>query len=162
MAKKTMIIENANIFWLNFSGAERQFNPAGRRNFCIDLDPELAQQLIEEGWNVKIREPKEEGQETKYHIQAEVRFNEDPRFDPEVYIITGDSMRRIGESEIHILDDAEILNVDLEINPHDWGTPKTGRPAIKAYIKKLYVTIQPNIFDVKYADYQNPVDGLPF
>ena len=61
MAKKSMIIENANIFWLNFSGAERQYNPPGRRNFCVDLDEELAQQLMSEGWNVHVREPREEG-----------------------------------------------------------------------------------------------------
>lgn len=162
MAKKTMIIENANIFWLNFSGAERQYNPAGRRNFCVDLDEELANQLIAEGWNVHVRPPREEGQDTKYHIQVELRFNHDmPVYDPEVYLIAGQNMKRLSEEEVHILDDAEILNVDLEINPHDWGSAKGGDPAIKAYVKKLYVTIQPNLFDLKYANLQNP-DDLTF
>lgn len=162
MAKKTMIIENANIFWLNFSGAERKYNPAGRRNFCVDIDEELARQLIAEGWNIKIREPIEEGQDTKYHFQCELRFNkENPAYDPEVYLIADQKMTRLYESDVHILDDAEILNVDLEINPHDWGTAKGEAPAIKAYVKKMYVTIQPNIFDIKYAGFQTP-DELPF
>lgn len=161
MAKNTMLIENANIFWLNFAGQERQYNPAGRRNFCVDIDEELAQQLISEGWNVKVREPRDEGEVTKYHIQVELRYNpSNPIYDPEVFLkVEGESgARKLREDELYILDDAEITNVDLEINPHDWGSPKNGVPAIKAYVKRMGITIQPNLFDIKYAT--NP--EMPF
>ena len=160
--KKTLIIENATIFWLNFAGQERQFNPPGRRTFCVEIDEDLANQLQEDGWNVKVRPPREEGDEARYHLQVELKFTDNPIYDPDVEVIANGVMRKLTESDVHILDEAEIINVDLEINPHDWGTKRNGERAIKAYVKRLYVTIQPNLFDIKYGNYINPADDVPF
>ena len=38
---ENIIVENAKIAFKNFSGKEGQFNPEGKRNFCLILDPEL-------------------------------------------------------------------------------------------------------------------------
>ncbi|NMC58666.1 MAG: hypothetical protein GYA51_04660, partial [Candidatus Methanofastidiosa archaeon] len=42
---KNIIVENARIAFRNFSGKEGKYNPAGRRNFCVFLDPKTAEEL---------------------------------------------------------------------------------------------------------------------
>ena len=48
-----IVLEGAIIKFKNFTGEQRQYNPAGQRNFVLLLPDELAQQLAVEGWNVK-------------------------------------------------------------------------------------------------------------
>lgn len=50
-------IENAHVMFRNFSGEESKFNAAGKRNFCVQLDSKLADDLEKDGWVVKRREP---------------------------------------------------------------------------------------------------------
>ena len=49
-----VVIENAKIWARNFKGEEHlPYNPKGRRNFCLSLEPDLAKEMEDEGWNVK-------------------------------------------------------------------------------------------------------------
>ena len=60
--KPNVTIEGARLIFRNFSGREVPgYNRAGDRNFCVVLDPETADMLEADGWNVKRKEPREEG-----------------------------------------------------------------------------------------------------
>lgn len=154
MAKKNtpIVIENANIRFRNFSGLEKQFNPAGNRNFVIFLEKDIADRLYEDGWNIKQLAPQDEADEPQPYIQVSVSYGQRP---PKVVLITSAGKRNIGEDLVDMLDYAEIDKVDLTLNPYHWEV--NGKSGVKAYLKSIYVTLDEDELDRKYN--QIPDEG---
>ena len=151
----TLCIEDAEIFWKNFSGREQQYNEKGNRNFCVFIDDEeTAQKLINDGWNIKIKQPYDETEDSRYYVQ--VKLNYDSAQPPVVVLKKGKNMIHLDEDTVGRLDTADIIYVDLEINPYDYGSKRGGAPAYSAYVKELYVTIAVSRFAAKYAEQEAP------
>lgn len=130
-------IDDARIIHRNFSGAGSKFNREGDRNFSLVIeDQDLANKLIEEGWNIKIKEPKDEGDIPFMYLPVKVKFNDRG---PSVYLKSGpENCVRLTEDTIDCLDDIDILGVDLDIRPYDWEV--NGKSGRTAYLQSIYVT----------------------
>lgn len=135
-------INNARIIYRNFSGAPSKFNREGDRNFALIIDEEwIAETLIAEGWNVRIKDPREEGDSPFMYMNVKVKFNDRG---PNVYLKSGDNMVKLDEESIGCLDNVDILNIDLDIRPYDWEV--NGKEGRTAYLQSICVTQQVDRF----------------
>lgn len=157
----TLLIEDAQLRFLNFAGAETQYNRGGDRNFCVLIDPALADTLAADGWNVKMLKAREEGDVPTPYLEVSVSYKNKP---PNVAMITSRGRTQLSESMVEMLDYADIKLVDLIINPYAWDV--NGKQGIKAYLKTMFVTINEDALDLKYntvpdttpADGPSPID----
>ena len=59
--KDILEIEDARIIYRNFEGVASKFNREGDRNFAVIVpNDEIKDILVEAGWNVKIKPPRDE------------------------------------------------------------------------------------------------------
>ena len=129
-------IDDARIIYRNFSGLGSKFNREGDRNFAVIIsNQEIADALIAEGWNVKIRPPREEGDEPFMYLPVKVKFNDRG---PIIYLKTGKAMNKLDEESIGCLDHVDILSVDMDIRPYDWEV--NGKVGRSAYLQSICVT----------------------
>lgn len=162
MAKinRKIVLEDARIMFRNFSGKPDKFNPkGGKPSFHVLLKPDLAEELQDEGWNVKWFTPKEPDDIPDAHMQISFSFDNYP---PKIFMISGKKKTKLDEDTVGCLDDAEFENVDLVIRPYNWETA-TGT-GVKAYLESMYVTIVQDAFAKKYEEFDDGEDDdiLPF
>lgn len=160
MAKRDNIkIEGARIIFRNLSGNPDRFNPqGGKRQFSVVIDdPEFAEVLMRDGWNVKQFSQREEDEEPSFYLP--VKANYGGNFPPHIYMITGRKKTLLNEDTVGSLDIAEIDTVDIEIRPYEW---EPGR--ISAYVKTMYVNVIQDDFASKYDFDETPdfPEDLPY
>ena len=154
-ARGVVQIDDARIIYRNFAGAPSKFNREGDRNFAVVIeDQDIAEALTEKGWNVKIKPPREEGDEPFMFLPVKVKFNERGA---RVYLqnsLGGRNRVTLDEDTVGILDNVDIINVDLDIRPYDWDVQgKTGRTA---YLQSICVTQEVDRFLDRYAEQESP------
>lgn len=146
-------IDDARIIFRNFSGTPSQFNREGDRNFAVVIpNQQIADQLLEDGWNVKIKAPREEGDEPFRYLPVKVKFNERG---PLVKLISGNNQVTLDEGTVGQLDYIDIEKIDMDIRPYDWELPN-GNTGRTAYLQKIYVTQQVDRFADRYAMEEHP------
>lgn len=147
-------LENSEIKWSNFSGLEGKFNAAGDRNFCVMLEPDVAQQMQQDGWNIKTLTPRDEQDETRYYVQVKVSYKIKP---PKVVLVTSRNKTSLPEDLVGMIDLADISHADLVLTAYRWNV--NGKSGIKAYLKSGYFVMHEDKFDQKYIDVPDSAMG---
>lgn len=146
-------MENVRIIFRNFAGKEGMYNREGDRNFAVLLDdPKTVEAMEQDGWNIKRLRAREEGEIEQPYLQVSVNFKGRP---PRIVMITSRGRTTLKEDECEILDWADIRTVDLIVRPYEWAV--NGKTGVKAYLQSIFVTIEEDALELKYAD----VDDIP-
>lgn len=148
--EETVTIEGARLAFKNFAGKEGQFNREGDRNFAVILDEDVAAAMLTDGWNVRRLKPREDDEgsaEGSPYISVSVSYKGRP---PQITLVSSRGRTPISEDEVEVLDWVEFANVDLIINPYNWAV--NGKTGVKAYLKKMFITIVEDELDRKYED----------
>lgn len=155
LANGDLSIEGAAVIHKNFSGKPTEFNPAGgKRTFCVVVPQEVADHLVDQGWNVKHRMPRDEGDDELFF--TEIVVNLDSMYPPKLNLITRyadrEAMLALDENTINELDENRLLDIDLIIHPYVHGRSNAAGATVKGYLKTLYaVQDKPVEFGGKYA-----------
>lgn len=145
----TVMMENVRIIFRNFAGKEDKYNREGDRNFSVLLDDDVAEAMAKDGWNVKWLQAREEGDKDQAYLQVAVKYGTKAR-PPRVVMVTSRGRTGLSEEDLELLDWADISNVDLIVRPYEWAV--SGNTGIKAYLQSMFVTIQEDPLELKYAD----------
>ena len=126
-------IDDARIIYRNFAGRGDKYNREG--NFAVVIpDEEMADELTNLGWNVKIKPPREDGDTPFMFLPVKVKFNDRG---PNVYLKTGNVQNKLDEESVGLLDNIDIISVDLDIRPFDWDV--NGKQGRTAYLQSIRV-----------------------
>lgn len=151
-------INEARIIFRNFEGREDKFNHKGNRNFAVAIpNRDLADILINDtneygvGWNVKIREARDEEEDDFMYLPVKVKFN---NRGPAIYLETAGRMNKLSEDTVALLDNIDIISVDMDIRPYD--DVVNGKPFRTAYLQAIRVVQNVDRFAARYAEEEFP------
>ena len=143
------VMEDVQIIqsWSNFSGRPDTFNPNGGERYCVIefQDDEFANELLSRNWNVRKRDPREEGDPYTYTIQAKIKYG--GKRPPRIFKVTSKNTTLLDEYTVSTLDLDEIEFVDVELRAWEY---EPGKPCAM-YVRTMYVNIAEDIFAAKYA-----------
>lgn len=152
-----LAIDNARIIFKNFTGKDDKFGREGDRSFSIVIeDDALAEQLANDGWNVKPLTPRDPDEKVNHFIKVKISFRVRS---PKIWLLTNHKRTLLDEDTIATLQYARIENADVVVSPWRWEV--NGKTGIAAYLETLYVKIEDDPFADKYADYESS-DEVPF
>ena len=144
---KVVEMDDVRITHRNFAGEQTPYNRKGDRNFSVVIDDqEIADALIDAGFNVKIKEPLNPGDDPFMFLKVNVKFN---GRGPSVYLKVGDNYTQLNEDTVACLDDIDIEGIDLDIRGHDWDV--SGRTGRSAYLQSILVIQRIDRFAARFV-----------
>lgn len=146
--KKFYDVPGTAIRWRNFEGKAGKFNAEGDRNFCLVIDPDSADALQAEGFNIRFLKPRDEGDDPVPYLPVKVAYGKGRP--PKIVMMTKRGKTELDETSVSNLDWADIEKADIAINPYHYNV--SGREGVKAYLKTMYVTIVEDEFEDRYYD----------
>lgn len=134
-----IVLENTNfIFETNLSGdpARDRFHSLGRKCNIIIPNPEMAQAMIADGFNVKATNPRPDEDPSTFvpTFFVSTNTNYECKYPPRIFLVAGDNPPALMSPEtVGIIDTIRVANVDAVLNVRAWEKGKT------LYVNTMYV-----------------------
>lgn len=143
-------LEGVRLIFKNFAGRRDKFNDEGRRNFAIVLDRKQADELASQGYNVKSRPPRQEGDDELFYLKLHVVFNTAGR-PPRVVMVTSKNQTRLDADIVDLLDDMDVERANVRFR--GWEYDAENNPGKKsAYLQTLYAVVHEDPLAEEFSD----------
>lgn len=145
-------IDDARIIYRNFEGRGDKYNREGDRNFAVIIpDRDICDQLLDAGWNVRIKPSRHEDEHDQdfMYLPVKVKFTDRG---PACYLVSGAQEVKLDEESVGIIDDLDILSVNMDIRPYDWEI--NGKSGRTAYLQSIEVIQKIDRFAAKYLNHE--------
>ena len=156
--KVTYVLNNTRfIFRPNFAGdsTKDKFGSTTRKATLVIPDKNMADEMLANGINVKVLDPRDATEEPVYFVTVIANFNS--KVPPKMYLVSGGNEPvLLDEDTVGEIDNSYVLNVNASLNP--WFNENTGKTSL--YIRNMYVELE--VDDDPFASlYRNrTVDGV--
>lgn len=164
MRTNLVIVENGKfIFDTNFAGDPKKdrFGSDERKANLVIPDIDLARELIDEGFNVRLTKPRvgeEEGFVPRYFVK--VKLNYKSTWPPKVYLVTDeDKSVLLDEESVACLDDIWVDRVNAVLNRYEGPNGKS------LYVKSMevYQKVDDDPISAKYRrQNRDEEEEIPF
>lgn len=162
------VVRGARILFPNFAGVEQEYNAAGKRNFRLQLDEDLANEMRDRGVHVREREGRDETEETQYLMKIGIYSDADVR------LLSGKAMTKVliennenglpTRNDQGELVDAEfrkghVMNGKIDLEFHISKNTRVSSSSPYARVDTVIVPIRKSRLLEEYEDYGD--DELP-
>ena len=164
MRTNLVIVENGKfIFDTNFAGDPKKdrFGSDERKANLVIPDIDLARELIDDGFNVRLTKPRvgeEEGFVPRYFVK--VKLNYKSTWPPKVYLVTDeDKSVLLDEESVACLDDIWVDRVNAVLNRYEGPNGKS------LYVKSMevYQKVDDDQISAKYRrQNRDEEEEIPF
>lgn len=164
MRTNLVIVENGKfIFDTNFAGDHKKdrFGSDERKANLVIPDIDLARELIDDGFNVRLTKPRvgeEEGFVPRYFVK--VKLNYKSTWPPKVYLVTDeDKSVLLDEESVACLDDIWVDRVNAVLNRYEGPNGKS------LYVKSMevYQKVDDDPISAKYRrQNRDEEEEIPF
>lgn len=158
------VVKKARIMFPNFRGAEQDYNAKGKRNFNLQINEELANDLRDQGVHVRYREPRNEDEEGRYLLKVGVYRDADIR------MLSGKAMTKIliendangmptENDQAGIVDDeygkGHIRNGDVMLEFHLSRNSKVVNSPVYARVDTMIIPIRKSRLLEEFEDFED-------
>lgn len=154
--------DNADIIFKHFGGEKDNFHTEGQRDFCIKIDEEAANYLMDKGLNVKPLTSRDPDEPPTFYVKVKLKYgvSDDGReWGPIVNVYTDKVKRVYKEKDVSKLDHARIL--DADVVAHVYRRQNNGKPTATLTLDILHAVIKERTYDDPYANKYASYDDTP-
>ena len=134
------VVKGARIMFPNFDGAEQEFNPAGRRNFRLLVNEDLADELKSRGLYVRERPPRDETEDTQRMVKIGVYQDADIR------LLSGHNMTALELDNFGMIDrefrKGHVGNGEISLEFHVSRNTRVPSGALYARVDTMIVPLR--------------------
>lgn len=146
------IVRNAQIQYANFSGMENEFNAAGKRNFKLIMNEDLAAELQEQGIRVTELKRRDDTDPVRYSAKIGIYPTS------EIYMLSGHVRQELNQDTCGIIDmemrKGHVRNGEIKLEFHVSVNTRLSKPTPYLRLDTLFVPINKSRLMEEYEDYE--------